>query len=286
MKNIHLLATDMPSRLFYNAGSALLFTSYKSRNGVNIYITSDEEIKEGDWVFHIGHKDVFKYIKGENEYWKKIVLTTDPELIESGVQSIDDKFLEWFVKNPTCTYIDVYNDRAVGNNHYSFVIPKEKACTQDVVDFASNLASKEVRLPKVIRDGLLNPEQHVELINDNINQFDEALNEYKNKKNKFKQDLNSAMHEAHSAGRRLTSVLEAAKDFAKLLGNNDETIFALEENAFIEGANWQQQKMYSREDMINFHKWAYQKNRIEESDKTTEDLLNEWTENVKNENLK
>jgi hypothetical protein len=39
--------------------------------------------------------------------------------------------------------------------------------------------------------------------------------------------------------------------------------------------------MYSEEDMINFHKWAYQKNRIEESDKTTKELLKEWFEQFK-----
>jgi hypothetical protein len=47
---------------------------------------------------------------------------------------------------------------------------------------------------------------------------------------------------------------------------------------FIEGANWQAERMYSEEDMINFHKWAYQKNRIEESDKTTKELLKEWVD--------
>jgi hypothetical protein len=40
--------------------------------------------------------------------------------------------------------------------------------------------------------------------------------------------------------------------------------------------------MYSEEDMINFHKWAYQKNRIEESDKTTKELLSEWFDQFKN----
>jgi len=44
---------------------------------------------------------------------------------------------------------------------------------------------------------------------------------------------------------------------------------------------WQAERMYSEEDMINFHKWAYQKNRIEESDKTTKELLNEWFEQFK-----
>jgi hypothetical protein len=50
---------------------------------------------------------------------------------------------------------------------------------------------------------------------------------------------------------------------------------------FIKGTKWQSERMYSEEDMINFHKWTYQKNRIEESDKTTKELLKEWFEQFK-----
>ena len=50
---------------------------------------------------------------------------------------------------------------------------------------------------------------------------------------------------------------------------------------FIKGTKWQAERMYSEEDMINFHKWAYQKNRIEECDKTTKELLKEWFEQFK-----
>ena len=47
------------------------------------------------------------------------------------------------------------------------------------------------------------------------------------------------------------------------------------------GAKWQKERMYSEEDMIKFHKWAYLKNRVEESDKTTKELLSEWFEQNK-----
>ena len=74
----------------------------------NIYITSDEEIKEGDWFlekagrqYPIHWNDVDKL----NRHCKKIILTTDPLL--DGVQAIDDEFLEWFTKNPTCENIPI-----------------------------------------------------------------------------------------------------------------------------------------------------------------------------------
>jgi hypothetical protein len=35
-------------------------------------------------------------------YYRKVVLTTDQKLIKDGVQAIDDEFLDWLVKNPSC----------------------------------------------------------------------------------------------------------------------------------------------------------------------------------------
>jgi hypothetical protein len=74
----------------------------------NIYITSDEEIKEGDWFlekagrqYPIHWNDVDKL----NRHCKKIILTTDPLL--DGVQAIDDEFLEWFSKNPDCKFVPI-----------------------------------------------------------------------------------------------------------------------------------------------------------------------------------
>jgi hypothetical protein len=40
-----------------------------------------------------------KIIKCLKVVAKKIILTTDLDLIKDGVQSIDNEFLEWFVKN-------------------------------------------------------------------------------------------------------------------------------------------------------------------------------------------
>ena len=50
--------------------------------------------KKRDFVVH--KKDpLFKYCK-------KIVLTTDSDLIKDAIQAIDNEFLEWFVQNPSC----------------------------------------------------------------------------------------------------------------------------------------------------------------------------------------
>jgi hypothetical protein len=110
MKNIHLLPTEKPSRLFKFANELHLDTTPKDYYKKYIlYITSDEEIKEGDW-FITKTNDVLKVQKPEKSYdpiGKKIILTTDQDLINEGVQAIDDEFLEWFVKNPSCESVEV-----------------------------------------------------------------------------------------------------------------------------------------------------------------------------------
>jgi len=92
-----------------------------------IYITSDEEIKEGDWFlekagrqYPIHWNDVDKL----NRHCKKIILTTDPLL--DGVQAIDDEFLEWFTKNPSREYVNfTSHGNEKGTKDYELIIPKQ-----------------------------------------------------------------------------------------------------------------------------------------------------------------
>ena len=115
----------------------------------HIYITSDEEIKERDWFIREGsihkcfrvHKTDIEFLTsidsvycGLNTFWskeycKKIILTTDQDLIKDGVQSIDDEFLEWFVKNPSCENIKIestYKDFNPITHTHKIIIPKEE----------------------------------------------------------------------------------------------------------------------------------------------------------------
>lgn len=116
MKNIHVLSTDKPSRLCLDSKEKLWFapnSGYTIADGKqNIYITSDEEIKKGDFTLSPINAIVKcecekskKSIKWDN--CKKIILTDNQDLIKDGVQAIDDEFLEWFVKNPSCEEVKV-----------------------------------------------------------------------------------------------------------------------------------------------------------------------------------
>jgi hypothetical protein len=147
MKNIHVLPTDKSSRLYLGNNGNFVFgmmqTSIQSRNddftNQNIYITSDEEIKEGDWTLmfdSFGHlflcDNPQQYLgieKGHhlNKGLRKIILTTDQNLIKDGVQEIDDEFLEWFVKNPSCDTVKIESWQTKGewDLDYKIIITKD-----------------------------------------------------------------------------------------------------------------------------------------------------------------
>lgn len=82
----------------------------------------------------IKHKGNF-YLKTEIGF-KKIILTTDQDLIKNGVQEINNEFLEWFVKNPSCEYIKIseyktpsgifYHKDNIPYSYYEVIIPKEE----------------------------------------------------------------------------------------------------------------------------------------------------------------
>ena len=129
MQNLFLLPTEKPSRLFKFANQLHLDTIPKDYyKKYNIYITSDEEIKEDDWGLS-KLNEVILFGRSYNEkFYKKIILTTDQDLIAHGIQAIDDEFLEWFVKNPSCDFAHVlknpFHEPTI--YRYKIIIPQEQ----------------------------------------------------------------------------------------------------------------------------------------------------------------
>ncbi len=115
MKNIHVIKKNSWEKLGVDAyrKSAIQRAILEYLISVNIYITSDEKINYDNeqWLLIIDDFETYVHKhKGDNlptTYHKKIILTTDQDLIKDGVQSIDDEFLEWFVKNPECEEVYV-----------------------------------------------------------------------------------------------------------------------------------------------------------------------------------
>jgi hypothetical protein len=165
MKNIHLIQTDKPSRLTKQGDDLEKIWLYTRpidfrANEIypqNIYITDNSEIKEGDWFYNTFNDNQPKLQKRKGD-WRtcfnqhKIILTTDPDLIQDGVQEIDNEFLEWFVKNPSCEYVTVY-DGIFGDDRIwkKYIIipqeePKESAMDKDSIDkFLDSLSDDELK---------------------------------------------------------------------------------------------------------------------------------------------
>jgi hypothetical protein len=195
MKNLFLLPTNQPSRLIIY--STLLndfrlldkpIEDWKHKK--NIYITNDEEIKEGDFVVenttsprppYIGKtfypkndgtvtEEILKRdllsvsFKGHYETLackrtcKKIILTTDQELIKNGIQPIPDEFLEWFVKNPSCESVEVkcyskFNDGDFTD--YKIIIPKEEPKQETLEEYIQSLFTNEDEDNKILFSSLI-----------------------------------------------------------------------------------------------------------------------------------
>jgi hypothetical protein len=80
------------------------------KQGRNIYITINQEIQEGVDQWYLDKVLNEPYNSGGAQYASKqdiIVLTTDIDLIKDGVGEISDKFLNWFIKHPTCELVGI-----------------------------------------------------------------------------------------------------------------------------------------------------------------------------------
>jgi len=279
MKNIHVLPTDKPSRLGYltKKGKEVFkdlrlfdkpMPNILDSENQHIYITSDEEIKIGNWCID-KHNAVYKQetdkIFTEFTNSKKIILTTDPDLITDSVQAIDDEFLEWFVKNPSCEDVEVKS--LLSNNGrvfygYKTIIPQEDAILakwdrlnkelDDALEseFGSEEPKQETRVFGTKDDKSFwgdKPKQDPTLENSKL-----ALREYiLANKEKVTEDLQE-MREKSGTGRDET-LEEAALSFLPRSEVEHDTDFI---TGFEFGAEWQAKRKYSEEDMLDFAEYC------------------------------
>ena len=271
MKNIHLIQTDKPSRIYLvKSNNKLGITSNNPEYTQNfgsgtqnqhIYITSDEEIKEGDWFFNGEHilqcSDVTDIIIDTEGQWstiedcKKIILTTDQDLIKDGVQAISDEFLEWFVKNPGCESVEVedyYNPTnmvyGINTSPYKIIIPQEE--------------------PKRKIDTCYNFDMEIGCV----------------------QDICRCEQEEP----KQETLEEAAENYVR--NEFDTTLKLISKYSFTDGAKWQADRMYTEEEVVellNFVSkeynisngigWFHTHKSIE--DVSSKEVLDKWFEQFK-----
>jgi hypothetical protein len=162
MKNIHIIPTEKPSRLFKVSGELKLTRNFDFYNGSeyqNIYITSDEAIFIENWV--IANNGLLAKVTTEFTWHfinsKKIILTTDQDLIADGVQEIPDKFLEWFVKNQSCESVETIREQSTGYagdrqrtfyGKWQIIIPQEEPKQEkDLAYWKENAEEDYMKVP-------------------------------------------------------------------------------------------------------------------------------------------
>jgi hypothetical protein len=187
-KNVHLLPTPNPSRLVklklfdkekYNLSKKILPIQDEEQYQ-NIYITNDEKPKDGDWVAFTNLKKwvPLKYLAGDligSE--KKIILTTDQDLIKDGVQAIDDEFLEWFVKNPSCERVEIDFSLVSGSFKYIIIIPNLEVW-KDVPDFEGYYQVSNVGNVKSLSRTILGKNNTPTLLKEKLLKFSTSTNGY------------------------------------------------------------------------------------------------------------
>ena len=163
MKNVHLLATPNPSRLYYLGNSSeLTLSKYTSlfrafeRSTQQLYITANGKFNRGDYVTDgIGvMKASPKLVDAQGlidrREWKRIILTTDSALINERVQAIPEEFLKWYIENQNCKEVEIGNqsiksfDTGHFEDFYKIIIPKEEPKQDEIMErFIQNAKQEE-----------------------------------------------------------------------------------------------------------------------------------------------
>jgi hypothetical protein len=153
MRNIHVVATDKPSRLIIYSRLLNEFRLLDKPIDVwkhkrHIYITSDEQPEHNDYYITDG-KEIYRcntLNPTRNNHYKKVILTTDQDLMKDGVQAIDDEFLEWFCKNSSCEFVDV-KLHSFGECHFNdcscFDFAVQKVCVFYYPDYKIIIPKEE-----------------------------------------------------------------------------------------------------------------------------------------------
>jgi hypothetical protein len=195
MKNIHIIPTENYSDLVHSTnkyGGYFLSRHYSPMKDMGdsyqyLYITNSEEIKEGDWFLRKSKIHKLRYNDGNGNLWtknglkiyasnsKKIILTTDQDLITDGVQAIDDEFLEWFVKNPSCEFVEIHKEKQHIGEEIDESYPKR------FFDYKSIIPQEEPKQETTVTDDLKDILAHLTKMNDRHKvqeTLEEALSEH------------------------------------------------------------------------------------------------------------
>lgn len=263
MKNIHVLPTDKPSKIGQSIFDKSLhfnpiFYELEKERVIpqNIYITSDEKVKEGDWVLSFLEDEIYgTYFKIEENHFycgfdfeedfKKIILTTDPDLIKDGVQAIDDEFLEWFVKNPSCESADIKTENICA-----------RCYSNDLNDCWSAKECSDGKFDKIKYKIIIPKKEPILGIDFEMSIDDEGMC-------------------VQIPIIKQETLEEAAENYVR--NESDDTLKLVSKYSFKGGTKWQAERMYSEEEVL---KILY-KSHNTESTSIIANTLKKWFEQFK-----
>jgi hypothetical protein len=277
-KNIHLLATDKGQRITKTSKGTLLWCSKSAEDfietrkgylGFHLYITNDEEIKEGDWCYDVALK-VFQASHNFNGYnnnlCKKIILTTDQDLIKDNVQAIDNEFLEWFVKNSSCESVEIgegvrYEDEWIDNEDGGEIFQHQYCCYKIIIPIEEPKRTHYLdELPNIDKDTL-------------AKMWEATIPRVEPKREVFLMNAHGVLDTREPKQETLE---KAAEKYAKTAEGIDIPYQNGLYYGFVEGAKWQAERMYSEEEV----RLILDKTLIEYSDIVLADIP-EWFEQFK-----
>jgi hypothetical protein len=275
MKNLHLIKTDKPSKLYKVKGKYYIDEyPVQSVNVGNqhIYITNDSDIIVKDYVVvscsEVNIEEVRIVTGYYNEqflfddksqihmdYCKKIILTTDEDLIANDVQAIDDEFLEWFVKNPSCETVEVVSNYRVKSG--TIEEHKQGVAGYEYYEYKIIIPQEEIELNKLKKQFQMKVDEALEL-NSKIGNFgkeepkQEVLEEAKQRAVNY-MSLKGAL-------KLKQETLEEREPYWDLVDKKAEENNSIDLDAYAkgveDGAKWMQEQMYSEEDMIDFAEYV------------------------------
>jgi hypothetical protein len=252
MQNLFLLPTEKPSRLtkindelFFGKNEREML-SEPSLNIVaqHIYITSDEEIKDvrthnGKWQLEKGQiLNKFPDYLTDLSECKLVILTTDQDLIADGVQAIDDEFLEWFVKNPSCEFVKITKDKIRQDKEFNDI----SHC--NIYEYKISIPQKE---PKRKIDTCYNFDMEIGCVQDICRCEQEEP----------KQETLTYTEAAKKEERIFNSTMMSKQETLEEAAANLADPNLCKTDNWIAGANWMAERMYSEEDMREAFKANY-----------------------------
>jgi len=141
--NVVMLTTENPSEIALDIKNKWLYKGHKlSYNHQHLYITSSDEIKEGDYIYNIDTQSVLTTpqksdfelkVINSKDHIKKIIASTNTELYKEKIDKIDLNFIE--------EYITEYNK---GN-----IIKEVNVEYDSILQFENNSGMFNKQLPNV-----------------------------------------------------------------------------------------------------------------------------------------